>query len=126
MSGRSGAADPRARDPTRGIRIMGLGSGIEPTQRALAPVGIRRVKEILTNSLTTDELVQTTALVKEIESVVKKNMYSKLLIAVAAVFLRRQWLGPPAGGASRSLSGPGSTSMSFQLRRQSMAVLDEY
>ena len=100
MSDGAGATGRRARDPTRGIRIMGLGSGIEPTQRALAPVGIRRVKEILTNSLTTDEPVRTTALVKEIEPVVKKNMYSKLLIAVAAFFLRRQWLGPPADSAS--------------------------
>ncbi len=74
-----------------------------------------RLKEILTNSLTTDESVQTTTLVKEIKPIVKKNMYSVLLIA-GAFFLRRQWLEPPAGRAS----------MSFQPHRQSMAVMDKY
>ena len=106
--GRSGAADPRARDPIRNIQIVFLGSGIGPTQQALATVAIRSVKEILTNSLTTDEPVQTIALVKEIESIVQKNMYGRLLFTVAAsFFLRRRWLGPPAGSASESLSGLG-------------------
>jgi len=76
------------------------GAVLSQRKQALAPVGIRRVKEILTNSLTTYEPVQTTALVKEIEPVVKKDMYGKLLIAVAAFLLRRQWLMPPADSAS--------------------------
>ena len=102
------ATDPRARDPIRNIQIVCPGNGIEPTQQALATVIIRSVKEILTNSLTTDEPVQTTALVKEFEPIVQKNMCGSLLFAVAAsFFLRRRWLGPPAGSASRSLSGLG-------------------
>jgi hypothetical protein len=46
-----------------------------------------RLKEILTNSLTTDEPAQTIALVKEIEPIVQKNMYGMLLFAVAVSFL---------------------------------------
>jgi hypothetical protein len=80
---------------------------------ALNRIGFR-LKEILTNSLTTDEPVQTTALVKEIEPVVKKNMSGMLLFAVAAsFFLRRRWFGPPVGSASSSLGGLGAHQSQF-------------
>jgi hypothetical protein len=41
-------------------------------------------------------------------------MYGMLLFAVAvSFFVRRRWLGPPAGGASRSLSGLGARQNHF-------------